>query len=316
MTRHNASGYSNRTAALPTGSRANSRTSVAIALAVAFVACHSNPSEKEGAARDAAAAVPSAPMNATPLPAASVDAFVNPGHLPPYTGPTGSVEGTIRVDGPPSPNMTGVDFSSCPAAAKTYAKVFREGPPGPDGSRPLADALVAVTGYAGYFVPERQEGTKLAIDDCAFGARTIAMTFGQRLEIANKTPDLWAPSLAQTPLPVLMMATSHGDPVRLYPPRPGYFTLIDKEKHSWAQADVYALLHPLHAVSDSSGHYRIDNVPVGKLKVNARLRVLQRDVSADVEILANVVKTVDLVLHYTPTIEVAPDAAAMPHVIP
>ena len=69
-------------------------------------------------------------------------------------------------------------------------------------------------------------------------------------------------------MPVLMMATSHGDPVRIYPPRPGYFTLIDNEKHSWAQADVYALLHPLHAVSDRAGHYRIDGIPVGKLKVN------------------------------------------------
>jgi hypothetical protein len=293
------------------------RVAGACAFAGALGACHSNPSEQASATRDAAARpVPTAPVNATPLPAASVEAYVNPGHLPPYTGPTGSVEGTIRVDGPASPTMPGVDFSTCPAAAHTYGKVFREGPPGADGSRPLADVLVAVTGYAGYFVPERNEAEKLAIDDCAFSARTVAMTFGQRLEIANKTPELWAPSLAQTPMPVLMMATSHGDPVRLYPSHPGYFTLIDKEKHAWAQADVYALLQPLHAVSDAAGHYRIDGVPVGKMKVNARLRVLQREASADVEVLANVVKTADLVLHYAPSAEGPTDAAPMPHVIP
>jgi hypothetical protein len=292
------------------------RSGVVLACALPL-GCHSNSSEKEGAARDAAVApVPSAPINVTPLPAASIEAYVNPSHLPPYTGPTGSVEGTIRVDGPPSPDMKGVDFKTCPAAAHTYGKVFREGPAGADGSRPLADVLVAITGYAGYFVPERAEAAKLTIDDCAFGARTVAMTFGQRLEVGNNTPELWAPSLAQTPMPVLMMATSHGDPVRLYPPHPGYFTLIDKEKHSWAQADVYALLHPLHAVTDAAGHYRIDGVPVGKLKVNARLRVLQQDASADVEILAGVVKNVDLVLHYVPAPVPTTDAAAMPHVIP
>lgn len=285
-------------------------------LAGALVGCH-GPGEQAAAKGDSAPPpVTSKPVNATPLPAASVEAYVNPGHLPPYTGPTGSVEGTIRVDGPPSPDMKGVDFSTCPAAAHMYAKVFREGPPGPDGTRALADAIVAVTGYSGYFVPERSEATTLAIEDCAFAARTVAMTFGQRLEIANRTPELWAPTLAQTPMPVLMMATSHGDPVRLYPPRPGYFTLIDKEKHAWAQADVYALLHPLHAVSDLNGHYRIDGVPVGKLKVGARLRVLQREATAEVEILAGVVKTVDLVLHYSQPVDGTADGGPMPHIIP
>ena len=198
-----------------------------------------------------------------------------------------------------------------------YGKLFREGPAGAeDGTRPLADAIVAVTGYNGYYVPERREAESLTIEDCAFERRTIAMTFGQRLDVANKAPDLWAPSLVQAPMPVLMMATSNGDPVHLYPPRPGYFTLIDKERHDWAQADVYALLQPLHAVSDLAGHYRIDGIPVGKLKVGARLRVLQREATADVQILANVVQKVDLVLHYTPGSQSAGDAAAMPHVIP
>ena len=212
--------------------------------------------------------------------------------------------------------MKGVDFSTCPAAARLYAKVFREGPAGPDGSRPLADAVVAVTGYGGSFLPERKEAASVTIEDCAFNTRTVAMTFGQRLEVGNKMPDLWAPILAQAPMPVLMMSTSHGDPVRIYPPHPGYFTLVDKENHSWAQADVYALLQPLHDVSDERGHYRIDGVPVGKLKVSARLRVLQREASAEVEVLANVVQKADLVLHYTPAIDSAPDAGAMPHIIP
>jgi hypothetical protein len=103
--------------------------------------------------------------------------------------------------------------------------------------------------------------------------------------------------------------------VKLYPPHPGYFTLVDKGSHPWAVASVYALLQPLHAVSDAAGHYRIDGVPVGKLKVNARLQAVQREASADVEILANVVQKVDLVVHNAPPAPLA-DAGPRPHVIP
>jgi hypothetical protein len=258
----------------------------AAAISVALAGCH------------AAALVP---VNMTPLPAASVAAYVNPAHLPAYTGPTGSVEGTIRIDGPASPeNPHGGDFSGCPDGAKMYAKLFREGPAEADGSRALADALVAITGYSSFYLPEQKESQTVKIEDCAFASRTVAMTFGQRLDVANKTPELWSPVLAQAPMPVLMMATSNGDPVHIYPPHPGYFTLTDKGKHPWAIADVYALLHPLHTVSDVAGHYRIDGVPVGKLKVNARLAAIQRDGSTDVEVVANEVAKADVILHYTP----------------
>jgi hypothetical protein len=244
-----------------------------------------------------------------------VEAYVNPAHLPAYTGPTGSVEGTIHIDGPGAPEVKGIDFGKCPDGARTYGMLFREGPPAADGSRPLPDAVVAVTGYSGFYLPEKSEAQTLTIDDCAFASRTVAMTFGQRLEISNKSKELWAPMLAQAPMPVLMMATSNGDPVKLYPPHPGYFTLVDKGSHPWAVANVYALLQPLHAVSDASGHYRIDGVPVGKLKVNARLQAIQREASADVEILANVVQKVDLLVHNAPPAPLA-DAGPRPHVIP
>jgi hypothetical protein len=292
-------------------------TSVALVVeCVGGMGCHATPSEKPSERDASARVVPAAPMNVTPLPAASVAAYVNPSHLPPYTGPTGSVEGTVRVDGPPSPEMKGVDVSTCPGAARMYAKLFREGPPQTDGSRALADAVVAVTGYSGFYVPETNESASLHIVNCAFDTRTIAMTFGQRLDVQNDDADLWAPSLAQSPAPVLMMATSHGDPVRMYPPHPGYFTIIDKEKHPWAQADAYVLLHPLHDVTNVVGHYRIDGVPVGKMKVSARLRVLQHEATAETEVLENVVKTVDLLIHYTPTAERIGDGGAPPKVIP
>ena len=59
----------------------------AAAISVALAGCHG--SSKEQASQEAGAAA-LVPVNMTPLPAASVAAYVNPAHLPAYTGPTGT----------------------------------------------------------------------------------------------------------------------------------------------------------------------------------------------------------------------------------
>jgi hypothetical protein len=272
-------------------------------------ACHRDAPAGASAAGEAgasaAAPAPSAPMSVTPIPADSVAKLVNPSNLPPYTGPTGSVEGTVRIDGPPSPDARppARDFGTCDDARKLQAKLFREGAAGPDGARALADAIVVVTGYSGFYVPERNEAAHIGIKGCAFDARTVAMTFGQRLEVKSDAPDMWAPSLMQAPAAALMVTppgSPNADPVRLYPNRPGYFTLVDRLKHGYARADVYALLQPLHAVTDPSGHYRIDGVPVGKVTIAADLGAIDTAASKEIEVRQGVVEQVDLVIHYAP----------------
>src|SRR5271163_4603874 len=49
---------------------------------------------------------------------ANIDYVLNPQNLPAYTGPTGSVEGTVTIDGPPAPSVP-VDASKCAAALDT-----------------------------------------------------------------------------------------------------------------------------------------------------------------------------------------------------
>src|SRR4051812_22227418 len=87
--------------------------------------CAAKPAA-EDAAKSAPRADASALVNTTVLPPASVMKLVNPAGNPPYAGETGSVEGTIRVDGDP-PVPTPFDFSRCPDAEKTWGKSFREG---------------------------------------------------------------------------------------------------------------------------------------------------------------------------------------------
>ena len=252
-------------------------------------------------------------LNATPTPTASVAALVNPDHLPEYKGPTGSVEGTITVTGDPAPATPG-DFSRCPDAEKTWGHAFREGPPGPGGARLLADAMVVVTGYKGFYVPETQEAKEIRIEGCGFTTRTLTMTFGERLEVKNLSKDFWTPVLDPGPNLVLMMATPGGDPAKIYPKKPGHYVLSDRDR-KYAKVDVYAFLHPLHTASSPTGFYRIDGVPVGKLRVSTTHSQIDSNAEADVTIAAGVVLKVDLVLKNVNKEAGAPlpvDAAAAP----
>lgn len=240
---------------------------------------------------------PSAPAIGTHLREDEVLAFVNPQHLPVYTGPTGSIEGTITITGDPSPDVPALDYHKCPAGKEVYDKLFRVGATQSNGSRTLADALVAVTGYTA-FVPERNPVKTVTFEHCALSQRTIDLTIGQRLDVASKDDILFAPILAQAQLPALMLANKATAPVGLAAPKPGYYTLIDRMELAYLRADVYALLQPLHTVTSLDGHYRIDGIPVGKVSVGTRLARIRKDVSRSVDVEANVVKTVDLSLEF------------------
>ncbi len=240
------------------------------------------------------------PARGTPIPAAVVAERVNPENLPPYNGPTGSLEGRVTVIGEPA-LPTNLSFAKCPTggAARVYEKTFREGPPLPDGSRPLADALVVVTGYSGFYLPEKNEAKSVTIDECAYSTRTLDLTFGQRIEIANRTPGkLFGPQLSNHPMPALMVAPFGGDPVKIWPKEPGYAQVFDKFGVEFLVLDVYTMLQPLHDVTKLDGSYRIDGVPVGTLAVNARLRALDSNATKPVEIRSGVVARVDLVLEH------------------
>ena len=232
-----------------------------------------------------------------------IDATLNPNKLPAYEGPTGSVEGTITVVGPASPDVKIENSSHCPAAIDTFGKLFREGTPAePEGPRPLADAVVAVVGYGGYYVPEKRGTESVTIAaDCSFPARTLAVTFGQKLEVTNLSKYPFAPVLDPGASPAVMMAPplGAGDPVRIYPRRPGHMIMGDLMQE-YVREDVYVLRFPLHAVSDRSGHYRIDGIPVGKLTVGAEHPTVASRAEAPVEIKENVVAKVDLLLKYDP----------------
>jgi hypothetical protein len=279
------------------------------------VACSRTGAEPSSNGQDGASAAKSsapratAPANALVTPSASVTAVVNPENLPPYSGPLGIVEGTVLVRGPEAPEVPNLNVRSCHAALDTYGKMFRAGPPRADGTRPLGDAVVAITGYAGYYLPEAAEAHRVAIGaNCGYRQRTIAMTYGQRLEVVNDSKLPFAPYLDGVFQPAVMMAPPerNGEAVKIYPPRPGHYHVLD-QLQLFVTEDLYVLRQSLHAVTDLSGHFRIEGVPTAALKVGAQFAGVGQ-AQRDVEVRANVVENVEIVLTYTPS-DAAPPVA-------
>lgn len=279
------------------------------ALSLGCGSCKGGSGSAQGAGDAAPDATGLAPTSSTgltvlPIPSASVLKMLNPGDLPAYSGATGSIEGDVFVNGDPAPAEMGKSFARCPEAAAMYAKQFRDGEPHADGSRSLADAMVAVQLLGtGIFVPEKNESQLATIDQCAYSARTFVLTYGQRLDVKNlsapATQKIYAPDFENAPGYALMVAPPGADAVRLYPKLIGRYRLVDKMKNDWMEADVYVIGHPLHSVSNAAGHYRLDGVPIGKRTVNFFHPAIPGDgVNKDVEVRANVVAKLDATLPY------------------
>ncbi len=262
------------------------------ALVLSLAACGNNASPDSAPASSASAVASARPIaaasSAAPAPSASVDthgipigipypvekimAAVNPKGAPPYKGPTGTLKGTIHIEGDAPPSVTGLKIpSNCGEASATYGKIFRVGL-----EKALADAVVAVTDFEG-IVPADGEAEKITIHGCALARRTIVATYGQRLEISNLDVGReYMPYLVGAQTEAILVAVGNGFPVKLYPGQPGHYLVQDMLPKPYLRADVFVLQYATHDVTGLDGQYEIKNIPVGHVKVNAFLPVLAR----------------------------------------
>jgi hypothetical protein len=204
---------------------------------------------------------------------------INPKGEAPYSGPTGTLKGRVRIkgDAPPETPIT-VPAGKCGEAAATWGRLFRVGQ---DGA--LADALVTVVGYNG-FVPPKEEAAKVTLHGCALSRRTVVAAFGQRIEVANIDPiESHMPYLDGAPFTAVMVAIPRGDPVKLYPQEPGHYMIRDQIK-PFLSADVFVLKYATHDVTDLDGEYEVTGIPVGKVQAVAYLPVLHDEVKKEIEI--------------------------------
>ncbi len=269
------------------------------AIFVAFVATSVGGCDK----RDAAPSTPSATPNTSVAAAASsgppvvnaipakddkVRLVVNPRGRAPYSGPVGTIRGTVTAVGDQAPILDDVSQKipdKCKGARLVYGRRFREGM-----LRSLADVLVAVTGYDG-FVPAKSEAVRAVSKDCAWDSRTYVLTYGQRIDVVNEGPESHLPRLVGDPLKAVMVAIPKGDPVKIYPSKPGRFALVD-QMSNYMSAEVFVLKYPTAAVTGLDGKFEITGIPVGEVKVNAMLPSTNQVAEKTVKIEAG--KTVDV----------------------
>jgi hypothetical protein len=211
-----------------------------------------------------------------PVPAAKVESKLNPQHLPPYAGPTATLEGVVKVTGdPPAKRDINIPFA-CGEAYATYGKSFRVG-----SDRTLADAMIAVTRYQG-FVPAAGDVHPIKIHGCAYERRTVVLTYGQHLEVFNTdSKESYLPMLVGANMPAQMAAMPRGDAVKLYPSEVGHYLLSDDASHEWMKADVFVVPFPTHAVTGLDGRYRIQRIPPGVVKVSMYAPVVDAQLHPD-----------------------------------
>jgi hypothetical protein len=252
---------------------------------------------------------PAAPVpSGLPGQTKAISLAVNPENEPAYSGPTGNVRGIVTATGDLPPVATkhlAAIKGKCPEAREAYGHVFREGM-----MRSLADVLVAVTGYSGY-VPAAESKQTVSARGCAFSTRTIALTFGQALDVVSKDGEGYAPNLLGSHMQAQMLALPGGAPSTLYPPQPGHYELTDSIK-VFMLADVFVVKYATHDVTSLDGRYEIKGIPVGKVHLNALLPATNASIEKEIEIKAGETLEVPLELHFDAKAyaKAAADAAA------
>lgn len=200
-------------------------------------------------------------------PAEEIRKVVNPRGLESYSGPTGSVSGVVRITGDQAPDLPEVLAKmedKCDLSRSMFGKVFREG----DG-RTLADVLIAVTEYEGY-VPAKGTDVPIWAKGCAWESRTIAMTYGQRLSIDGADNRPYVPEILGQEMPAQLFVLPTAPPVKLPPKTPGRKKLVDSMR-LFNVAELFVLPYATVDVTGLDGKFRIDGIPVGKVKINALL---------------------------------------------
>lgn len=123
----------------------------------------------------------------------------------------------------------------------------------------LAGMVVAVSGFSAE-VPHEPVTHELAIRDCRLTPSTIVATLGDRLRLVNETNYPFMPEMGGG----MMTALLHQRDREVELGRAGMRTLACGFAASCGRALIVTQYHPLHAVTDETGRFRIENVPVNE----------------------------------------------------
>lgn len=238
--------------------------------------------------------IPAPIASGVPVDPKLVSGAVNPNNESEYSGPTGSIAGTVTISGDAAPELPEVSAkipADCTSAPAAYGKLFREGP-----GRGVADVVIGITEYKGY-LPEPAPAVIADASGCAFDARTYVLTFGQSLDVRSRDSRPYVPELLGAQAKAQLVALPRGDAIHLYPQQPGRYQLTDSMR-LFMLADVLVVKFSTHAVTGLDGKFVIPRVPVGKVKLSALLPATMLEVDKEVDVHAGERVDVDLAIPF------------------
>lgn len=178
----------------------------------------------------------------------------------------GALEGVVTWTGTAIPTPTLVENTTDPQVCgrkQTLADMVVS-----SSSRGIENVIVALTDVPAEKIPPVAPG-RLVLDNrqCSFFPHVSVLTTGSAIEATNSDPilhttHLYGPLEANIALPLKDQRV-----VRTVE-NPG-LVIVKCDVHGWMQAFVRVDPHPFHAVSTSSGSFRISGVPAGDYTLEA-----------------------------------------------
>jgi hypothetical protein len=240
---------------------------VLVSLTLAAVACR-EPAPVLVAARTTNSATSTVVSDAGGAGSADAASIEVPGGTGPVPGPTGTIEGVVLLDGPlPEPERIEVPttFQSTPGcadAARRYAQPFDVTTPGP-----FPGALVSAEARApglGAPIPRR-----MSVRDCDITPRFIFAKENDPIYLAldSRRPHLPTIMGSGSSIDQLLIP---GQPDRLLQfPGPGTFPVRIRDLPEFVGGMIYRLRQRFIDTTDIQGRFRIPEVPVASVVVNA-----------------------------------------------
>ncbi len=130
-------------------------------------------------------------------------------------------------------------------------------------NRGIANVIVALSGVPEERIPPlRDDWLVLDNANCRFVPHASVLTVGGTIETTNSDPILHTTHL-YGPLEANIALPASGPGISRTVEKPGMI-IVKCDVHSWMQAFVRIDAHPFHAVTDSSGSFRISDIPPGR----------------------------------------------------
>jgi hypothetical protein len=176
------------------------------------------------------------------------------------TAAGGTIAGIVRLNAPKAPDPTRVENTTDPAVcgrSHTLEDLVVS-----SATKGVAYAIVALEDVPPERTPRTSPG-RIVFDNrnCRFVPHAAVVTVGSIAEILNSDPTLHTVHL-YGPLDVNIALPLRGMKVMRRLDEPG-LVIVKCDVHGWMQAFIRVDPHPFHAVTDTSGAFRMAGIPPG-----------------------------------------------------